>query len=576
MFRKFVKYYKPYTLIIVLDLICAALSTICELVFPLIVRYITQTALTSGAELLLSTVLRLGVFYLFLRLVDTVANYFMADMGHVMGARLETDMRRDLFSHLMKLSNSYYDDAKVGQIMSRVTSDLFDITEFSHHCPEEFFIAGIKIIGSFCILFPINPQLTLILFLLLPVMGVSAAILRKRMKRAFKEQRVKIGELNAELEDTLLGIRVVKSFAAEEREKEKFQNGNTEFFNTKKNAYKYMALFQSGTRFSDGLLYIGVITIGSAFMIKGKIAPADLIAYLLYIQTLITSVRRIVEFSEQFQRGMTGIERFNEIMEIEPDITDSENAKQLSDVKGNIKLENISFRYEKGSHEVLKDINIDVKKGESIAIVGPSGGGKTTLCNLIPRFYDCIDGRILIDGVDIKDVTVSSLRENIGVVQQDVYMFSGTVYENILYGRPDATRNEVIEAAKAAGAHEFISSLACGYDTYVGERGLKLSGGQKQRISIARVFLKNPSIIILDEATSALDNESEHIVQKSLERLAKDRTAFIIAHRLTTIKNADRILFLSENGIEEEGTHSELIQANGKYAKLYEMYSGQG
>ncbi len=573
MLRKFVKYYKPYTLIIVLDLICAALSTLCELVFPLIVRYITQTALTSGAELLLSTVLRLGAFYLFLRLVDTAANYFMADMGHVMGARLETDMRRDLFSHLMKLSNSYYDDAKVGQIMSRVTSDLFDITEFSHHCPEEFFIAGIKIIGSFCILFPINPLLTLILFLLLPVMGVSAAVLRKRMKKAFKEQRVKIGELNAELEDTLLGIRVVKSFAAEEREKQKLGKGNTEFFQTKKNAYKYMALFQSGTRFSDGLLYIGVITIGSAFMIKGRIAPADLITYLLYIQTLITSVRRIVEFSEQFQRGMTGIERFNEIMEIEPDITDSKNAKPLSDVKGDIKLENISFRYEKGSHEVLKGININVKKGESIAIVGPSGGGKTTLCNLIPRFYDCIEGRILIDGVDIKDVTVSSLRENIGVVQQDVHMFSGTVYENILYGRPNATREEVIEAAKAAGAHEFISELASGYDTYVGERGLKLSGGQKQRISIARVFLKNPSIIILDEATSALDNESEHIVQKSLERLAKDRTAFIIAHRLTTIKNADRILFLSENGIEEEGTHSELIQANGKYAKLYEMYS---
>ena len=573
MFKKFLKYYKPYVWIIALDLFCAALSTVCELVFPMIVRYITNTAIVNESALLLSTVLRLGGFYLFLRLVDTVANYFIADIGHVMGAKLETDMRSDLFSHLMKLSNSYYDDAKVGQIMSRVTSDLFDITEFSHHCPEEFFIAGIKIIGSFIILFGVNPHLTLILFLLLPLMGLSAAILRKRMKTAFKSQRVKIGELNADLEDTLLGIRVVKSFASEEREKEKLEKGNKEFFETKKEAYKYMAMFQSSTRFADGVMYIAVLTVGSVFMINGKINSADLIAYLLYIQTLITSVRRIVEFTEQFQRGMTGIERFNEIMEIEPEIKQQKDAKELDLAEGEIKFENISFKYSDKGQDVLKDININIKKGESLAVVGPSGGGKTTLCNLIPRFYDTADGNILIDGINIKEVTLSSLRKNIGVVQQDVYLFSGSVYDNILYGRPEATKEEVIEAAKAAGAHDFIVGLPNGYDTYVGERGVKLSGGQKQRISIARVFLKNPSILILDEATSALDNESELVVQRSLERLAKNRTAIIIAHRLTTIKNADRILFLSGKGIEEEGTHEELIEKGGKYAELYSMYS---
>lgn len=573
MFRKFLKYYKPYAWIIALDLFCAALSTVCELVFPMLVRYITNTAIADSSALLISTVLKLGGFYLFLRLVDTAANYFMADIGHVMGARLETDMRSDLVSHLMKLSNSYFDNAKVGQIMSRVTSDLFDITEFSHHCPEEFFIAGIKIIGSFIILFGVNPHLTLILFLLLPLMGLSAALLRRKMKTAFKSQRVKIGELNADLEDTLLGIRVVKSFAAEEREKEKLEKGNKEFFETKKATYKYMAMFQSSTRLADGILYIAVLTIGSLFMIKGKINSADLIAYLLYIQTLITSVRRIVEFTEQFQRGMTGIERFNEIMDIEPDITEATSAKALLDVEGEIKFENISFKYSEDGQTVLKNININVRKGESLAVVGPSGGGKTTLCNLIPRFYDTDSGDIFIDGINIKEITLSSLRKNIGVVQQDVYLFSGTVYENILYGRPDATKEEVIEAAKAAGAHEFISELADGYDTYVGERGLKLSGGQKQRISIARVFLKNPAILILDEATSALDNESELVVQQSLERLAKNRTSIIIAHRLTTIKNADRILFLSPKGIEEEGTHEALVEKNGKYAKLYSMYS---
>lgn len=573
MLKRFSVYYKPYILIIITDLLCAALSTVCELVFPLIVRYITNTAATGGQALLMGTVFRLGGIYLFLRLVDTVANYYMADIGHVMGARLETDMRRDMFDHLQKLSFSYYDNAKVGQIMSRMTNDLFDITEFSHHCPEEFFIAGIKIVGSFVILGRINLLLTVLIFMLLPLMLISAVIFRRRMKLAFKKQREQIGILNADLEDSLLGIRVVKSFANEDMERKKFEDGNVKFFATKKNAYRYMALFQAGTRFFDGVMYIAVIILGSAFMIHGKINAADLVTYLLYIQTLITSIRRIVEFNEQFQRGMSGVERFMEIMDEPVDIHDPDNAVTLENVKGNIDFNDVSFKYSENGADILSHINIHVKKGESIAIVGPSGGGKTTLCNLIPRFYDAAGGSISIDGIDIKTLTLKSLRDNIGTVQQDVYLFSGTVYENIVYGKPGADRDEVIRAAKAAGAHEFISELADGYDTYVGERGLKLSGGQKQRISIARLFLKNPPILILDEATSALDNESELLVQQSLERLSKNRTTFTIAHRLTTIRNATRIIVLTPDGIAEEGTHTELLRKNGEYAKLYSMYS---
>lgn len=573
MLKRFSVYYKPYILIIITDLLCAALSTVCELVFPLIVRYITNTAATGGQALLMGTVFRLGGIYLFLRLVDTVANYYMADIGHVMGARLETDMRRDMFDHLQKLSFSYYDNAKVGQIMSRMTNDLFDITEFSHHCPEEFFIAGIKIVGSFVILGRINLLLTVLIFMLLPLMLISAVIFRRRMKLAFKKQREQIGILNADLEDSLLGIRVVKSFANDDMERKKFEDGNVKFFATKKNAYRYMALFQAGTRFFDGVMYIAVIILGSAFMIHGKINAADLVTYLLYIQTLITSIRRIVEFNEQFQRGMSGVERFMEIMDEPVDIHDPDNAVTLENVKGNIDFNDVSFKYSENGADILSHINIHVKKGESIAIVGPSGGGKTTLCNLIPRFYDAAGGSISIDGIDIKTLTLKSLRDNIGTVQQDVYLFSGTVYENIVYGKPGADRDEVIRAAKAAGAHEFISELADGYDTYVGERGLKLSGGQKQRISIARLFLKNPPILILDEATSALDNESELLVQQSLERLSKNRTTFTIAHRLTTIRNATRIIVLTPDGIAEEGTHTELLRKNGEYAKLYSMYS---
>lgn len=573
MLRKFAHYYKPYIAIIIFDLLCAAFTTVCELAFPMIVREITNTALNSSAEVLLSTVLRLGGIYLFLRLCDTVANYYMSDVGHVMGARLETDMRRDLFDHLQKLPFSYYDNVKVGQIMSRVTNDLFDVTEFSHHCPEEFFIAGIKIVGSFIILSRVNFLLTLIIFLMLPLMLISIIAFRKKMKAAFKMQREQVGILNAQLEDNLLGIRVVKSFANEDIEREKFNQDNTKFLQTKKYAYKYMALFHSGTRFFDGVMYIGVIVIGSLFMLKGHITSSDLIAYLLYIQTLITSIRCIVEFTEQFQKGITGIERFMEIIEEPVTITDSPDAVSADNIEGEIELKDVRFRYSENGSDVLNHINLHVKKGENIAIVGPSGGGKSTLCNLIPRFYDLAGGDIFIDGKNIRDLTLKSLRENIGTVQQDVYLFCGTVYENILYGNPDATQEEVENAAKAAGAHEFILSLPDGYDTYVGERGVKLSGGQKQRISIARVFLKNPPILILDEATSALDNESELIVQKSLEKLSQSRTTLTIAHRLTTIKNADRILFLTSDGITEEGTHYELIKKDGDYAKLYSLYS---
>ncbi len=572
-FKTFVPYYKPYILLIIVDLLCAMFSTVCELILPLIVRHITDTAINTPALLTLEIVLKLGGLYLFLKLADTFANYFMSYIGHITGTKIETDMRRDLFSHLSKLSFNYFDNTKIGQIMSRVTSDLFDITEFAHHFPEEVFIAAIKITGSFIILSSINLYLTLILFVILPIMLIAVKLFRGKMKDAFARQREQVGELNASLEDTLLGIRVVKSFANEEYEEKKFEKGNMTFFEKKKEAYKYMARFQSCTRFFDGLMYVMVIVAGSLFMIKKQISPADLIAYLLYIQTLITSIRKIVEFTEQFQKGITGIERFNHIMNTEIDIKDKEDAKELCNVCGNIHFDNVTFKYDDNKGDVLTHINIDIKKGESIAIVGPSGSGKTTLCNLIPRFYELNDGNIFIDGTNIKDVTLKSLRDNIGIVQQDVYLFSGTVRENIAYADENATDEEIVQAAKKAGAHEFISALPNGYDTYIGERGIKLSGGQKQRLSIARVFVKNPPILILDEATSALDNESELIVQKSLEELAKNRTTLTIAHRLTTIKNADRIIVLTENGVEETGTHEELINLGRKYADLYKLYT---
>ena len=572
--KRFVPYFKPYIPILIIDLLCASLTTVCELVLPMLVRYITDMGINNLALLTVSTVLKIGALYLVLRIIDATANFYMANTGHIMGAKIETDMRRDLFNHLETLPHSFYSNHKIGQLMSRITSDLFDITEFAHHCPEEFFICGLKICVSFIILCTMNIPLALIIFLSMPLIFVFVKFFNGRMRKAFKRQREQIGEINAQVEDTLLGIRVVKSFANEDIESQKFEKNNKKFLDVKRLGYLYMAGFQTSNRFFEGIMYMLVVVAGGIFMIKGKISPADLTAYLLYVSTLFASLRTIIQFTEQFQRGMTGIERFLEIMDTESDIQEKENAVELKDVEGNIVFENVGFHYSDDTEtEVLANINLNIAKGESVALVGPSGGGKTTLCNLIPRFYDVTEGRILIDGQDIKDVTLKSLRDTVGSVQQDVYLFSGTVYENIAYGMPETTEEDVIKAAKRAGAHEFITALPNGYHTYVGERGVKLSGGQKQRISIARVFLKNPPILVLDEATSALDNESEKIVQNSLEELSKGRTVFTIAHRLTTIKNATLILVLTENGIEEQGSHKELIEKQGIYYNLYNMYN---
>lgn len=573
--KRFLPYYKKYKGVLILDLLCAALTTVCELVLPMIVRNITDLATSDIAALTVGFIVRCTVLYIVLRVIDTAANYYMASVGHIMGAKIESDMRHDFFYHLQKLSFTYYDTAKVGTLMSRITNDLFDITEFSHHCPEEFFIAGIKIICSFAILCTINVPLTLIMFAVIPVMVVVLAMFQRKMKAGFRASREQIGELNSQVEDSLLGIRVVKSFAKEEYEQIKFDNGNKRFLKVKEQVYKVMGAFQSCTRLFDGIMYILVAAVGALFLRVGSIEAGDYVAYLMFVSTLMTSVRRIVEFSEQFQRGMTGIERFSEVLDTAPDITDSDSAAILDNVKGEIEFNNVSFRYREGNKDVISKLNLKVKAGESIALVGPSGGGKTTLCSLIPRFYDTTDGEILIDNTNIKSVTLRSLREKIGMVAQDVYLFSGSIRENIAYGKEGATDDEIAAAAKLAGADAFINELPDGYNSYVGERGIMLSGGQKQRISIARAFLKNPPILILDEATSALDNESERLVQESLERLSKGRTTFTIAHRLTTIKNADRILVLTENGIEESGTHTELIKKGGIYSELYKLYSAE-
>ena len=567
--KSFLPYYGKYKNILLFDLFCAALTTIGELVLPLMLRYLTNQGMEDLSVITVGVVLRIGGLYLLLRLIDSLAAYYMAYTGHLMGVYIETDMRQDAFEHLQMLSDSYYSSTKVGQIMSRITSDLFDVTEFAHHCPEEFFIAALKGAEPFVILSGINLELTLLIFLMIPVMIVSCTWFNMKVKEAFRKQRNQIGELNAQIEDTLLGNRVVRAFANEPVEIAKFGKGNQAFMEIKKHTYRYMAAFQITTRSFDGLMYLLVIVAGGLFMMRGRIAPGDLVAYTMYVTTLLTTIRRIIEFAEQFQRGMTGIERFQEIMDVAPDIRDKKGAKELNQVKGALDFEHVSFEYPDDHTPVLKDINLHVRPGEKIALVGPSGGGKTTLCNLVPRFYDATAGSVRVDGQDVRDLTLKSLRSHIGVVQQDVYLFSGTVYDNIAYGRPGASREEVEEAARLAGAHEFIMELSEGYDTYVGERGVKLSGGQKQRISIARVFLKNPAILILDEATSALDNESEYLVSQSLERLAAGRTTITIAHRLTTIQGADRILVLSGNEIVEQGSHRELLEKKGMYYQLY-------
>lgn len=566
---RFLPYFKNYKFVLFMDLFCAALTTLCELVLPLIMRYITNEGISNLAALSVETIVRLGFLYLILRVIECAAGYYMADMGHVMGAAIETDMRRDAYGHLQKLSDTYYNNTKVGQIMGRITNDLFDVTEFAHHCPEEFFIAGIKILASFVILARVNVGLTLIIFIIIPLMILVCMKLNFRMKSVFRTQRSHIGELNARIEDSLLGHKVVKAFANEEVEKAKFEMDNSKFLDIKKVSYRYMSQFQTAVKAFDGLIYLTVLVAGGIFMVKGWILPGDLVAYMLYVTTLIATIRRIIEFAEQFQRGITGIERFLQIMDSDIEIFDEPDARDMTEPKGEIVFENVEFEYPDDHNQVFHNLNLFIKPGEKVAIVGPSGGGKTTLCNLIPRFYDVTKGNIYIDGENVKKFTLKSLRQNIGMVQQDVYLFSGTIFENIAYGKNGATKEEVVEAAKKAGAHEFIEKLKDGYDTHVGERGVKLSGGQKQRISIARVFLKNPPMIILDEATSALDNESEFAVAKSLAKLSEGRTTLTIAHRLSSIKNSDRILVLTEEGIVEEGNHETLLERRGIYYHFY-------
>ncbi len=569
--KRFTPYYKGHVGIVIADLACAGLTTVCELVLPMIIRTITNTAINDLASLTVAMVVQMGLIYMGLRVVDCMANYFMADMGHVMGAAIETDMRRKAYAHLQQLSNTYYNNTKVGQIMGRITNDLFEVTEFAHHCPEEFFIAGVKILISFIILIRINWILTVALFAIVPVMAFVCIKLNRRSRKAFAKQRVQIGELNAQIEDSLLGQKVVKAFTNEDEEVSKFEKGNQKFFDIKKETYRYMATFATATRGFDGLMYLVVLVGGGIAIVKKWIAPGDLVAYIMYVSTMIATIRRIIEFAEQFQRGMTGIERFLEIMDADIEIFDEEGAVEMPTPQGEIVFDHVGFAYADDHNTVFRDLNLVVHPGEQLAIVGPSGGGKTTLCNLIPRFYDIDSGEIRIDGTNIHQYTLKSLRSNIGIVQQDVYLFSGTVMENILYGNPKASREEAMEAARKAGAEEFILQLKDGYDTYVGERGVKLSGGQKQRISIARVFLKNPPIMILDEATSALDNESEFVVAQSLHALAEGRTCITIAHRLSSIKNADRILVLTDDGITEEGNHDELMALKGMYYDFYTM-----
>lgn len=569
--KKLVSYYKPYKKVFLADMFFAIMASFIALLIPLVVRYVTAKVIYMPAEQVVKTMIIIAIVVGILILFQCYCNYYIANYGHVMGAKIEYDMRAEIFGHFQKLSFSFYDDEKVGQLMSRITSDLFDITELLHHGPENVTISVIKIIGALAILLSINVRLALIAFLLVPFMLVYAYFFNKKMKQAFRVNRIKIAEINAQIEDNLSGIRVVKSFANEDLENKKFKVGNDAFLEAKKNNYKYMGGYNSGLTAFTTMINLLVIVSGGLMIIKDMISVTDLITFLLYINIFTDPIKTLIDFTEQFQNGYSGYERFLQILSIEPEIKDSENAVSISNVKGDIKLEDVSFKYNDSSHRVLKHINLEVKAGSYVALVGSSGAGKTTLCNLIPRFYEATSGKITIDGKDIKDIKLKDLRDNIGIVQQDVYLFVGTVYDNIRYGRPDATREEVIAAAKEANAYDFIMSLPNGFETDIGQRGIKLSGGQKQRISIARVFLKNPPILIFDEATSALDNESEKIVQESMEKLAKNRTTMVIAHRLSTIRNAEKILVLTDKGIEEQGTHKELMDKHGIYYDLYNV-----
>ena len=567
--KRLISYYRPYRGLFFSDMVFAILGAAVTLAIPLIVRYITTTVVLLPGEEALQIILRLGVAMVAMVALECFCNFYIAYYGHIMGAKIEHDMRNEIFEHYQKLSFTFFDNQKVGQLLSRITSDLFDISELLHHGPEDVTISLIKFIGAFLILVNINGTLTVITFAFIPVIAVYAFLLNRRMKHAFKTNRARIADINGQIEDSLSGVRAVKSFGNEAIEIEKFHEGNERFVESKRKSYWYMGLYNSGLGALTTLVTIVVLVAGASLMTGGRMKVADLVTFLLYINNFTDPIKKLINFTEQFQNGYSGYERFLEIMDVEPDITDAKDAQHITSVKGDICFDNVSFKYEEKQDTVLSHINLDVKAGEYVAIVGSSGGGKTTLCSLIPRFYDVDGGTVKLDGTDIRKIYLKDLRRQIGIVQQDVYLFAENIMENIRYGRPDATDEEVIEAAKLANADGFISQLPDGYQTDIGQRGVELSGGQKQRLSIARVFLKNPAILIFDEATSALDNESEKIVQESMEKLAKGRTTFVIAHRLSTIRNAGRILVLTANGIEEEGTHEELLARNGIYAKLY-------
>lgn len=568
--EKFIGYYKPYKKMFFMDMFCALILSVIDLSFPIIVKYLLNDIYVKDTNVILKYAIIIGIFMFFMYVIRFFCQYYITSWGHIMGAKMEADMREDIFTHLQKLSFSYYDNNTTGKLMSRVVTDLFDISELAHHGPEDVFISILKIVGSFLLLLNINVKITLILFAITLVMLYFSYFYNKRMRYIFKENRAKIANVNAQIQDSLSGIRVVKSFANENIERIKFNEGNKEFLDTKEKSYYLMGRFFSMNGFFQGMLYLSVVVFGGIFISTGDIQVSDLVVYILYINIFLNPIEKLVNFTEQYQKGISGFERFLEIMNTDPDIKDKKGAIEIKDVKGKIEFKNVSFSYD-NKNSILNDINMNIECGKTAAIVGPSGGGKTTFCNIIPRFYEIYEGMVTIDGIDIKDIKLKSLRRNIGIVQQDVYIFGGTIKDNIAYGDSNASEEEIIKAAKKANAHEFIMGLENGYDTYVGERGVKLSGGQKQRISIARVFLKNPPILILDEATSALDNESERYIQKSLERLSQNRTTIVIAHRLSTIKNADKIVVLTQEGIKETGTHAELLLKDGVYAKLYNM-----
>lgn len=569
--KKFVKYYAPYRTVFFLDLICAAIISLVDLAFPQILRTLTKTLFTEDPSQILGALLPIGLALLVMYIIQTFCKYYVSYQGHMMGAHMERDMRQKLFDHYERLSFSYYDQNNSGQMMSKLVSDLFDISELAHHGPENLFISLIKIIGSFIFLFMINRMLAVPMLILVVLMLVFSYGQNKKMQETFMDNRRKIGDINSSLQDTLAGIRVVQSFANERIEQEKFNRSNENFLISKDANYRCMGSFMSGNAFFQGMMYLVTLVFGGFLIAHGRMEASDLAMYALYIGIFISPIQILVELTEMMQKGLSGFRRFLEVVETEPDIVDAADAKPLKNVKGNVCYEDVSFHYSDDDTPVLSHVSFEIPAGKSIALVGPSGSGKTTICSLLPRFYDVTEGRVTIDGNDVRKLTLESLRSQIGLVSQDVYLFGGSIKDNIAYGKPDATMDEIVDAAKKANIHDFIMELPDKYDTFVGERGTRLSGGQKQRISIARVFLKNPPVLILDEATSALDNESERFIQKSLEELAKDRTTITIAHRLSTIRNADEILVVADCGIAERGTHEELLALDGIYARYYDM-----